>query len=78
MRVISRILLITILFASIYMFSAFSPKAISIDFGMQTITLTENTLQNGWYNHEDKNNYTQNKTLPQRAISMKFQQTMAR
>ncbi|MBO4823205.1 MAG: VanW family protein [Clostridia bacterium] len=54
-----------------------APTALTINFGTEQVVLTENILQGGWYNYDDRQILTQGKSLFSRATSMTESDTFA-
>ncbi len=52
-----------------------SPTVLTLDFGEHQVVLTEDVLQGGWYNYEDKQNLTHGKSLFSRATTMQESDT---
>ncbi len=71
------LILSTIVFGAWTIPTAGSPTVLTLDFGANQVVLTENILQGGWYNYEDRLNLTHGKNLFSRATAMREEDTFA-
>lgn len=68
---------LVVLATAVPLFSAFTPSALTLDFGTGQVVMTERALQGGWYNYDAKQALTHGKNLFARALAMSEDDTFA-